>query len=235
MSRPHYGGISWVQMELYHLGELPEKEATHVERYLKTASTPDFMDVYIRNDTRPMPPLRFNKKKSKELSGLFRFGKPAFALTAAVCALFLLLVLYTQYQPDKRYESGSEIRVKGGKMALSVIGSRDNFLKEHPSGYKDGDLLKLSLTSSVQDVVMTEVIVQQGSEIYFPYGDLVEIRAGNRIPLPGAIRLTGTGTVNICVLIADPMPSRRMIRTQGLSKDLGQLACVRLNNHEEVD
>ena len=231
MNRPYKGYVSWVQMELYHLGELPQKEAAHVAAYLNTTSSPDFMDVYIRNDKRPMPPLQIDALLNSAPSFWSILKKPTMALAAAAVALLFVLFLPDAKQTE-RSRRPATIRIKGGDLALSITRNREGLITEQPKTYKDGDLFKVRLTSSAIEPLFAELFVYQGDEIFFPYDDVIEIRSGNRISLPKAIELTGENAVQICVFISDSMPSRRTLRNMKLSSDIDHVACVSLNEHK---
>ena len=235
MSRLSQGSVSWVQMELYHIGELSKAETSRVAAYLESAPSPDVMDVTIRNDKRPMPPLCIDEIWNIGPSWTQRLSGPVWGFAAAACVALVIAVLVTDSKRRDILSDDTPVRIKGGETALSVIRNRNDLLTANPKTYRDGDRLKLNLTTAATEPFWAEIVVQQGSELFFPYDDLVEIKGGNRVSLPGAIGLTGTGRVTICILALDPMPSRTAIRRDGIPADTENIACVELEDRAEKE
>lgn len=100
---------------------------------------------------------------------------------AAACALVLVVVL--------RDGVGSRgATVKGGsELVLELV--------------RSGDRYKVVVTCG-EGWLAGEVVVRQAGVAYRPLAP-VDVRCGNRVPVPGAFRITGSEAVEVCVEPAD--------------------------------
>jgi hypothetical protein len=81
---------------------------------------------------------------------------------------------------------------------VSLVRERDGDIAHDPSGFRPGDRFKVLVTCAAADPVTVELTVVQAGDEDRPLAP-VQLSCGNRVPLPGAFRITGREPVSICV------------------------------------
>ncbi|MBM4319692.1 MAG: hypothetical protein FJ125_06975 [Deltaproteobacteria bacterium] len=105
---------------------------------------------------------------------------------------------------------------KGGELALALQRERAGAVVNDPARYLGGDRFRLLATCPpAEEELRWEVVVFQGGEAFFPLSGGQRLRCGNAVPLPGAFRLTGSGTATICLIAGADLPSRGSLARQG--------------------
>ena len=200
---------SWLRMERYALDELRGDELQDVEGHLASCAACSELLAGIRADTRPLPPLPAVEIPTpwwKQIDLRWLLAPAALAVGA-----LLVLRLPAPGLP------AAEIQVKGGTLAVELVRERGGALSTDPRSYTPGDRIQVRTTCPPGAAV--EVVVFEAGRPSFP---LPTPACGNGV-VAGAIRLTGSGPVAICVVEDRPRNS-----IAGL-EDLGAAAaCVDL-------
>ncbi|MCP4678585.1 MAG: hypothetical protein GY854_24350 [Deltaproteobacteria bacterium] len=220
--------ISWLALEQYHLGDVNETEQQQIEHHLDRCPvcTADYDKLTV--DTRTLKPLPELRERRDYLALLK--SRPAVAATALLAAAALFVVILGVPFEKKRTGSirPSRVAFKGGDLALMIARERNGLVMENPSRFAEGDSFRLFLTHPLSEPARWDVVVWQGEEIYFPFTDRPVIPSGNRVPVPGAFRLTESLPVNICLMIGDDIPSREALERDPTSALPEATVCVQL-------
>lgn len=190
MRRPCIGQpISWLELELYALGESMDASAT--AQHLDLCASCNALVESIRDDKRRMPAL---------LVPLATPRRPWFRWRWALAlapALALLLFFFTPGGPREasHHAAHEDTGWKGGSATMTLIRERDGALLE-PSHFAPGDRFKVQVSCAAGRHAMQVAIVQD-SETAFPLPTSVQ-DCGNQTVLPGAFSLDG-GPALICV------------------------------------
>jgi hypothetical protein len=216
--------ISWLRLERYRLGELPEPERLAVEAHL--AHCPACQDCYAETGPeRELPPLPAlsevagarSPRATRVAHGRRWFewwlGWRGAALAAAAGAL----LLWVQGAPrtlDQARPRPAALSVKGGTLALQLVRQRGNAWSDRELGFRPGDRFKLLLTCPPGLGPAFAVVVYQDKRAYFPIALPETPAPGNLLPLPGAIALDGDTPATICVAWggSDELAERRLAR-----------------------
>jgi len=103
-------------------------------------------------------------------------------------------------------------------------------ISHSPDSFKDSDKFKFYVTSPGDGRLpeQVEVVVFQGKDIFFPYERPVSLPAGNGRELPGSLQFTGNRRIQVCIFSGKHIPSRKRIRSQGMSSLPKQSICTTL-------
>jgi len=93
-----------------------------------------------------------------------------------------------------------------------VLRERAGAVVEGPTSFVDGDRLRLELTCPPGQEASWEVVALQADKVHFPLPGGGHQPCGNRIALPGALRVDGPVPVTLCVLLAEPGGGARRLR-----------------------
>ena len=192
--------ISWLALEQFALGEAGGR-AAEVERHLASCPACRACLDSIQRGPAALPPLdEVTLAAARRRARQRRLVRGAgLAAVAAVAAALLLVV-----GPDRqRGELGG---VKGDAAVLSLVRERAGTITHDPASYRAGDRFKLLVTCAEPGEVTARIEVRQGAEVFAPL-PAAALRCGNRVPLPGALSLTGGGPAAICVSL-DGGPAR---------------------------
>ena len=216
--------ISWLLLERYHLGEVSATERERVDAHLNDCERCRGDLQTIHEDERPIPALPEIRIRSAR--------RDWFVVAAPIAgmALVLFAVLFAIHQwrlTELQTLPPGQITTKGGDVAIHLVRDRAGTIVDDPRGYLDGDRFQVQLTCPPGDS-RYEVVVYQDGQAFFPYPADIPLSCGNRNPLPGAFRLTGTGSVVVCASFGDDLPSRDLIRIRDISALGASTVCASL-------
>ncbi|HWM85598.1 MAG TPA: zf-HC2 domain-containing protein [Kofleriaceae bacterium] len=183
------GPVSWLALERHALGELDAARAAEVAAHLDGCAACRAAYGAIEADRRALPPL-----PDLALAAAARRRRARRAVAAAATALAAAAALLLVW----RDREGQLDRVKGDELTLSLVRERAGDIEHDPAGFRPGDRFKVLVTCADPRPLRIDMTVRQGGAVDRPLG-AAEIRCGNRVPLPGAFRLTGSGAATICV------------------------------------
>lgn len=214
--------VSWLRLELYHLGELPAGERRTVDGHLQSCAVCRAALASIADDTRRLAPLPdldalpvgvaptpgpgLGQRLWTWLSG--PGGRLLPVAVAGLAGLAALLIWSLPGGPPP-LPGG---RFKGGEAALVLLRERQGAVQEDARRFLDGDRLRLELTCPPGAETSWEVVAFQGAEVYLPLPGGERLPCGNRVALPGALRVDGPEPVTVCVLLGTPGADARTQR-----------------------
>lgn len=206
----HGQSVSWLKLERYHIGELRAEDQREIASHLSECPLCNQKYQQIITDDRPLRQLEI--KTVSETSSSFRFALMwGLGVTATVAALLFVVVRTNPDAPPTF--PGSKISYKGGDTVVTLAREREGRVIYDPQTYRNDDRFRLFLTSPEVGLLPVEVVVFQGCDVYFPYPDRLEIPSGNRVPIAGALRLTGNEKTRVCILLGPDLPSRDLIKS----------------------
>ncbi len=184
--------VSWLQLERYALGELPEDERARIERALASSEEDRACLDAILSDATVLPPLptRLQPKPRAKL----------WWVAAASLAAALALVALPSDVPSQRVVRDG---VKGGDAAIVLISERTGAAAER---FRDGDRFKLLVTCPAFLATRLSVVMFQDGQRYQPLAPFDA--CGNQVPWPGAFVLDGAADVEVCVTWHDDGSAR---------------------------
>ena len=92
-----------------------------------------------------------------------------------------------------------------------------------PAVFASGDRFRVLVTCPPNQGHEWDVVVYQEGEAFFPFERGRQLQCGNDVSLPGAFRVTGASPVEVCLVMANPMPSRQRL-AQATTADLDERA-----------
>lgn len=194
--------ISWLRIERYVLGELPEPDSEaireHIERCVvcrscvESASEPRMLTalpppVARTSVVRPKPVHRSRRRLAIVSSTL--------ALAAAVA--FAVFPTDAPIAPAPRVDA----RPRGGDVAMVLVRNRDGEITENPESFDERDRFRVLVTCPPGSDEHVRVLVVQGGEASLALESDPDFRCGNRVPLEGAFRITGSVDTRVCVAL----------------------------------
>jgi len=209
--------VSWLQLELYHLEELAAQQAAKVDRHLSTCAVCRQYLAFIEKDHCTLPSIEVTRRFSLIDFIRSKRGQLTVLATASAVAILAVLVVPETLEQRGADPSAREIVSKGGEPGLTVISQRPIGTVENPDSFLPGDVFSLLATVPGRGEVQWDVVVFQGGEVYFPLTNTEPVRTGNRVPLPGAFRLTGDSPATVCLLIGEEIPGRDLIADAGMA------------------
>ena len=194
--------ISWLELERFALGELPAGPATRVERHLSACPLCAGCLGQIRSGDPGLVLPALPAAAAQAVPGRTRRPRlhasrrwPIVGLGAALAGVAALLVLAWP-----ALDRGSGTATKGIDVALTLVRERQGTMAEDPPDYHPDDRWKaLATCPAGRELAWALVLFQEGAPAT-PMGSGTKLACGNRVPLPGAFRLTGTGRAAVCFL-----------------------------------
>jgi hypothetical protein len=205
--------VSWLILERYYLNELSAAEAERVADHLDACPACAACHASIASDDRPLRPL--SEVAAPVPRRLLTWPRLVPALVAAAAVVVIAVLFHpfvSKHPPSSR---PARIAYKGGELALTLARERDGEVVNNPDRYLSQDRFRLFVTSPGTMPLSWDVAVFQDGEVFFPYTPSRGLTPGNNVPLPGAFRLTGSATAEICFFTGDVLPSRDTIRHGG--------------------
>jgi hypothetical protein len=226
--------VSWLRLERYAIGDLAAPAARAVEDHVGTcAACRECLDQ-IRGDEIALPALPAVTPRAPWWRRRWTWAIGAGALAAAAAVIFLIVRPRDRVVVDDDRPIGPTIRIKGGELVVGLVRERAGAIDLQPASYRDGDRFKVIATCADAPEVWADVVVYQAEKpnqpmtAFFPLSP-TRLACGNRVPVPGAFRLTGTGAVSICLAVdADRPPPRDRFDKPGPKLD--GIGCIQLRS-----
>jgi hypothetical protein len=217
--------LSWLRLEHYHLGELPQGEHSLVQAHLDSCPHCRAMLAEIEDDARTLPPLPLPEPAASQpwyrhLSILL----PSVAGPVLVAALALFILLPPTDDPQL---PGHRVSIKGGELLIALVRERDGVRQDNPSAYLDGDRFQVQL-STPPGTHSFDLVVLQDGQAFFPL-EPGALHGGNR-QVAGAFRLTGPGDAAVCAMVDEGRVSRDQLQALGAQALEDSAACVTLEH-----
>lgn len=214
--------ISWLLLEQRALDELAATERTRVDEHLARCETCAACFARIEEEASvPLPPLPAQKPNGERRGQLFRLP---WVGAAGALALAAAILLYLRAQPDPER---SDARVKGDAVTLSLVSSEDLAIEE-AGVFREGEAIKAVVTCPPSLNASWDLVVFDATGASFPL-PAAHLSCGNAVPFPGAFRLTGPGSQEICVVWDESRAiDRETLRREGPTA-APKRACRRLS------
>lgn len=225
--------VSWLDLERYALDELAHAERAQVADHLEAcdACRACMADVSSREPAGlPALPAAPESVWWQRAGAWTAVGAAAFAAAAVI----LLLVL--RGGPGGETRAGAlppaRVAIKGGELAIELSRESAGSTALSPDRYQSGDRFKVLVTCPPRQGPMSiAVVVFQDGDVFLPLADQT-IECGNRVPVAGAFRITGSTPVYVCAALDQPDLEREQLEeTAGAA--LGKnTACVSIQPAE---
>ena len=194
--------VSWLLLERYQIGEVSAAERRQVEAHLETCTGCQADLDKLVSDDRPLPALPQPEPARP------RWSWTLAGVSAAAAAIALVVGLWAPWRPPAPSAiPPARIQIKGGELALTLIREREGVITQNPTRFAAGDRFRIELTCP-PGRTNWDVVVFQADQAYFPYAAAGPVTCGNRVGLPGAFSLTGSGPVTVCATVGDVLPPR---------------------------
>lgn len=221
--------VSWLTLERYAVGDLPESERVAVESALLSDDAARDCLAQIRSDVRELPPLPVIERVPTPARDWWSWlGWRSMAVVATVGAVFLWMRLPSPTTGP--FHSGSpdvHDSIKGDAVAISLVRERDGSVAWDPTLYTSGDRFKVRVTCGMGGDVFANVVVHQDGTASAPLRAQA-IACGNAVVLDGAFRLTGSQPARVCVIVSEGAPiAAERIRSLGPSTPMSACTTVR--------
>ena len=215
--------VSWLDLELYVLGELPGDGEQEVESHLELCEVCRDCLELIRADRSVLPQLprlpelvhdqpRDGDSGHDHQGAWWRWLRWAVAPAAVAAAAVLLALLLpddpTVTLPPRR------VAIKGGQLALTLVRRRGEATSSQPRTFAPGDRFKVEVTCPVGQALGWDVVLFQGTEAAFPFTPSGPLSCGNREPLASAFTITGATRADVC-LVVGARPLDRHVLARG--------------------
>lgn len=205
--------LSWLTLERYHLGELPEPQSRRIQEHIGScdACRGCLEQIQTDHDHLVLPPLPEPVPEKGAWSGwLPRFGWAAAAAALATVIIVVLLRIYVGGPPrqDGALPAPSRVGFKGGELAISLVRERKGAILHDPTTFAPGDRFKALITCAPDQRLLWDLVVLQGEERSFPLKPAGPLLCGNRQPLPGAFTITGKLPAVVCLVASERQPDR---------------------------
>jgi hypothetical protein len=196
--------ISWLRLERYALGELPEAPRREVEAHLAACPVCRACAEEVRRP-RALPPLplpiagpAFAPARTPRRP--IRRARPRVLVTIG-SALAIAAAVALFFAPGRDEHGSTPLRAgrsRGGDVAMVLLRARGGSVIEDPDVFAEDDRFKVLVTCPPGHDDRFAVWVVQGEERSLALR--AEGRAcGNRVALPGAFRITGATETKVCV------------------------------------
>jgi putative zinc finger protein len=200
---------SWLALERLRLGELPPAERSAVEQHLAACAA---CAACLAEIDRPLslpalPTVPGRASLWSRLQGIWRrAGRVHIWATAGVTLLLVLFVLARPKRLDDGLTDRTLAGVKGNGIALTLVRERNGAIEHDATTFAPGDRWKALVTCPSARMVFWDLAIIGSRGETFPLTPAGPIACGNRVPLPGAFRLDGSGPVVVGLLLdANPI------------------------------
>jgi hypothetical protein len=186
--------ISWLQLERFALGELEPAGAARVQEHLQACPLCARCLAEIRgSESALLPALPAGRRANGPVVASHRRWRwlVLAGASALAAASWLLLPL-----PGRRAATHS----KGVDMVLTLVRERQGTIQEDPPGFLPEDRFKALVTCPPGRAVAWALVLLQDGAPAVPVASGGALTCGNRVPLPGAFRLTGNAGTAVCFL-----------------------------------
>jgi hypothetical protein len=195
--------VSWLRLEQLRLGELPEPERAGVAQHLSACEACAACAARIEADEAvPLPPLVV-RSGATEVRPRPRRGLATLVGAVAMAAGVVLAVGHAWRGTAPADGDPTASRPKGDGTAFVLVRDDGERLAEARGVYRDGDRFKALVTCPPSMAGHFDLVVFDADGTgrrSFPLEPARSLACGNEVPLPGALRLTGTGGEVVCVV-----------------------------------
>ncbi len=218
--------ISWLTLERFALGELGADAARDVKTHLKGCDACAVCHAKILNEMAvPLPPLPEPVPVAVTARArVIRLVAPV-AATLSLAAAVMLLVT----KRDPAVEAPRD-RSKGGDVSLALVSDNE---QAEGGGFHIGERFKAVVTcpSAMSDdaSLVWDLVAFDADGSSYPLPRAQRVACGNRVPLSGAMTFTGSGPIDVCVVLhslTDGLPEQSLAIEQ-LPRG-SHASCVRL-------
>lgn len=192
--------VSWLRLELYGLGELPEAEAREIAEHLAACGA---CQACFERTALPAPPLGLPLPAAKPRRVAWR-AHAVWAAGSVVSAALGAWLLWMPSQGDLAGRPGSRASVKGGDMSMELLRLDAQGRQLAATHFAPGDRFKVSLSCAAEVAPEASVLVFQAGQTFVAMPPHALGSCGNHRTLPGAFRLTGESAAEVCVVLSDP-------------------------------
>ena len=213
--------VSWLRLEEYRLGGLPEDQRREVAAHLASCAACAACEARIEADEGvALPPLVHRASRTRARR-VFTVAGPL-----AAAAALLLAIGHAWRAPVE--ETPGTSRAKGGSVAFTLVRDDGERVSEASGVFRDGDRFKAIVTCPPSMSARFDLVVIDAEGTSFPLEAGGPLGCGNEVPLPGAFRLTGAAGERVCLVWSEDGPVDRgaLLRTgtpaegRSLCKDL---------------
>lgn len=193
--------ISWLRLERYALGELPDPERRDVASHLASCPTCRACSEQIWKAAAPeLPPLPRRIAPAPKRAARSRNTSTVWPIWAALASAAAAILLFLQ---GPGLEPPSRRHVKGGDFALEIVRVDAATQLQQPTHFAPGDRFKALVTCPPNWRGVAGVSVHQAGKTYLPLPVASLERCGNREPLPGAFVIDGSARALVCASFAE--------------------------------
>jgi hypothetical protein len=225
--------VSWLRLERYQLDEIAGAERARIEEHLAACAACRVCLARIGSDEReplsslstPRPiPLRRRAEKPSGRRRLWLTGDVPW-IAAAVFVVAVAIGSWRQwFAVDERTARVERGTVKGGEVALTLVRDDGETIAGERGVYRDGDRMKALVTCPPGARVVFDLVVLDTDGASFPLEPARAFPCGNRVPLPGAFRLTGGAEKRVCIGWSESKAVDRAALAHALPSD--HVVCV---------
>ena len=230
--------VSWLRLEQLALGELPPAVAGAVTAHVDGCAACAACLAQIRGDAIALPALPALPAPARAPAAAparvpwwrRRWALGAGVALATAAAILLVIALRPPpREPEQAALLSPRIRIKGaGEVVVDLVRERAGDTVLAPTTYRAGDRFKVIVTCDQATEVWADVVVFQpdagrarGPDRMTPSYPAAPLRlvCGNRVAVPGAFTITGTGPASVCLALdVDRAPTREPLgRRKGIA------------------
>jgi hypothetical protein len=223
--------VSWLRLEQLALGELPPAVATVVTAHVDGCAACAACLAQIQGDAIELPALPAPRAAVKVPWWRRRWALGAGVAVATAAAILLVIALRPPpREPEQAALLTPRIRIKGaGEVVVDLVRERAGDTVLAPATYRAGDRFKVIVTCDEATEVWADVVVFQPDAAgrtgrpdrmvpSYPAAPL-RLVCGNRVAVPGAFTITGTGPAAVCLALdVEHAPTREPLgRRKGIA------------------
>jgi hypothetical protein len=211
--------VSWLRLERYRLGELPEDQRREVAEHLGSCAACAACAARIEADEAMELPPRVVHAPAR------RVGR-VFAIAGTLAAAAAVALAFGHAWRGGPAEVASETsRVKGGSVAFVLVRDDGERVTEDHGAFRDGDRFKAVVTCPPSMAARFDVAVFDADGAAFPLDAGDTLACGNEVPLPGAFRLTGEADEKVCLVWSEDGLVDRSALMRARRPDVGRSMC----------
>ncbi len=210
--------ISFLRLDRYQLGELSAEEKPLIDEHLaECEACRGELAKIVEDDAKPLAALPSSTLTTLSTltpavasSNIF-FLRRAWPVAGAF-AIAAAMLLFLSKPADVPSEG---VRVKGDGVSFGLVRDDEAAFEEGGGSFRDGDRFKVVVTCAPYSRTHADVVVWENGTPSFPLA-AEDVACGNRVPLPGAFRVTGQTSMIVCLLTSDAgQIDREAIRSAG--------------------
>lgn len=224
--------VSWLRLERFALGELPEAEEREVSTHLEEcAACSACMQELREREPAALPALPDNVIQAPvpwwRRRGMRLAWGGGFAAAAAAAAV-VAVVLSSRGVEEDAALPGRRTALKGGDAVIDLVRERRGSIAYTPDTFVREDRFEVVFTCPLDSALHVDVVVYQDGAPSFPLAPTA-LECGNRVVLPGAFRVTGESDATVCVVFDQNAPPNRAGIAATDPSALDQAVCTTLH------